>query len=234
MRNYVETFDQDCGGWFGWISNADGPARLERRESSVISSSPWWVDYNHAPPGGGYLQLLFALQTRPHYKYDDALRALAGPNRLIEGGCPADFTDARLTLRLRGQVNLRGAQLVFHAQAKVGDRYVNQTLVGQPFAITSAWSEQTVTLLPDPAQWKCLGSRHDRTDFYGPGDIRDVLRDLNGNIILILYPLDVVPNDPTISNPHQLRAGEDYEVDSSRLPSGQIMLDEVRIDFKHG
>ena len=34
-----------------------------------------------------------------------------------------------------------------------------------------------------------------------------------------------------VAGPHRLKAGEDYEVDRARLPSGPIMLDEVRIDF---
>src|SRR3954454_3756809 len=103
VRSYIETFDDDCGGWIGWTSNAAGPARLEHRDSAVISTGPWWVDYNHAPPGGGYLHLLFALQTRPHYKYDATMRQLAGPNRFIEEEFSTNFTDARVTLRLRGR-----------------------------------------------------------------------------------------------------------------------------------
>src|SRR5688500_7510746 len=147
VREYVETFDDDCGGWVGWTSNAAGPARLARRDGAVVSSSSWWVDYNHAPPGGaGYLHLLFALQTKPHYKYDATMRELAGPNRFIDGGFATSFTNARVTLRLRGRVDLHGAQLLFHAQAKVKDRYVNQTLVGRPFHVSSDWSEQTVEL----------------------------------------------------------------------------------------
>jgi hypothetical protein len=232
VRAYVETFDDDCGGWVGWISNAAGPARLERRDGAILSSGPWWVDYNHAPPrGAGYLHLLFALQTRPHYKYDAAMRDLAGPNRFIEGDFPTDLTDARVTLRVRGDVDLRGAQLLFHAQAKVGARYVNQTLVARPFQVTPDWSEQTIELTPDPALWKSLGFRHDRADFYGHGDVRDVLADVNGNIILILFPLDVVPAAGGVADPHLLKAGEDYPVDRARLPSGQIMLDEIRIEY---
>ena len=103
--------------------------------------------------------------------------------------------------------------------------------MGQPFAITEDWSEQTITLDPDPEQWKCMGSRHDRTDFYGWGDISDVLRDLNDDIIFVLHPLDVVPAEPIDGDPHRLKAGEDYQVDRSRLPAGYVMLDEVRIEF---
>jgi len=167
-----------------------------------------------------------------HFKLDQMMQAAGGINRFIEGHFPTDFTEASLTLRLRGSVDLRGAQLVLHAQSRINGIFVNQTLVGQPFSITPQWSEQTVRLMPDPSQWKCLGSRHDRTEFYGDGDIANVLRDLNGNIILILYPLNVVPAAQEITQPHLLRAGEDYEIDRSLLPAGHVMVDEVRIDFR--
>ena len=48
---YTETFDNGPGGWYGWISNAAGPKPLEIKDSCAISRSPWWIDYNHAPPG---------------------------------------------------------------------------------------------------------------------------------------------------------------------------------------
>jgi len=57
------------------------------------------------------------------------------------------------------------------------------------------------------------------------------LRDVNCNIILILFPLDIVPAQPIDADPHFLRAGKDYPVDRSRLPEGYVMLDEVRIEF---
>jgi len=51
-NTYIETFDDGPGGWFGWTSNSGGPKPLEISDSAVISRSPWWIDYNHAPPGG--------------------------------------------------------------------------------------------------------------------------------------------------------------------------------------
>ena len=48
---YIEDFDRGPGGWWGWISNAQGPRPLEHAPGMVISRSPWWIDYNHAPPG---------------------------------------------------------------------------------------------------------------------------------------------------------------------------------------
>jgi len=228
---YTETFDDSPGGWIGWASNALGPAGLEHRDGTVATRSPWWIDYNHAPPGGGYLHVLFALQTRRHFKLDESMQRLGGVNRFVEGDFQTDFTNAKVTIRVRGETNLQGAQLLFHAQAKINGKFINQTLIGQPFHVTREWSEQTIHLVPDPSQWKCLGARHDRGDFYGDGPIDEVLRDVNGNIILILYPLNVVTEEAAITNPHTLRAGEDYPVDASRLPSGYIMLDEVRIEF---
>lgn len=231
---YYEDFDESPGGWIGWTSNRSGPAQLERRDSSIVTRSPWWIDYNHAPPGGGYLHVLFALQTKPHFNLNAQMHELGGVNRFIEDKLPTDFTNARVTLRLRGEVNLRGAQLLLLAQARVGEHFVNHTLVRQPFKVTSHWSEQTVQLSPDPMQWKCLGARHDRADFYGVGPIESVLRDLNNNIIIVLHPLDVQPLDARVEEPHLLRAGEDYAVDTSKLPSGLIMIDSVRIEFAGG
>ena len=60
-RIYVENFEDGPGGWLGW--DARGPRRLEFVEGAVLSQGPWWVDSNHAPPGGGYLHLLYCLHT---------------------------------------------------------------------------------------------------------------------------------------------------------------------------
>ena len=228
-RTYVETFDSGPGGWIGWHSNALGAQPLELVDGAVVSRSPWWIDYNHAPPGGGYLHLLFVLYTRLNA---ERYEPIGGPNRFVRGGFPTDFTDAKLTARLKTTLEARGAQLVLLAQARVGHTYVNYVLMGQPFATTHDWSEQTIELVPDPRQWKCLGTRHGRADSYGSGEIADVLRDLNNDIIFVLHPLDVVAAEPVDGNPHLLKAGEDYKVDLSRLPEGTVMLDEVRIEFQ--
>ena len=54
-RTYVTTFDDGPGGWVG------RKVALEVADGIAISRSPWWVDANHAPPGGGYLHLLYIL-----------------------------------------------------------------------------------------------------------------------------------------------------------------------------
>jgi len=40
-------------------------------------------------------------------------------------------------------------------------------LTGQPFTVQPDWRERTVVLVADPAQWTCLGCRHNRVDYYG-------------------------------------------------------------------
>ena len=62
-RIYHEQFDNGRGGWYGWISNAGGPKPLEWLPGEVTSRSPWWIDYNHAPPGAGYMHMVFCLAT---------------------------------------------------------------------------------------------------------------------------------------------------------------------------
>jgi hypothetical protein len=229
-RRYVETFDDGPGGWIGFANNTDGPKRLEIRNGAAISHSPWWIDYNHAPPGGGYLHVLFCLLTKGP-GFGEAYNEIAGPNRFVRGGFPRDFTNARVTARLKGEVKLRGARFVIHVQSQGDERRVNFVLNKRPFRITPTWTTQTVTLSPDPKLWTCLGSRHDRTDYYGAGKIEDVLRDLNVDIIFVLHPLNIAPLGPIDGNPHRLRAGRDYPVWLSRLPEGYVMLDEVRIEF---
>lgn len=224
---YIETFDDGPGGWGAW---KPGQAlRPEIKNSSFIARSPWGVDANHAPPGAGYLTLLAYLHTHPDHVTDQS-RQIVGENRFTAGGYSRDFTNAKLTVRLRGEVDLQGSQLVLLVQGDIPGTRPNFVLSGQPFEITPDWSEQTVTLTPDPAQWTCLGGRHDLTDFYGYGDIADVLKDVNVDIIFVLFPLTIVPLTHQ-DDPHRLRAGREYPVDERYLPSGYVMFDTVRLDY---
>jgi hypothetical protein len=226
---YIETFDDGPGGWYGWISNAAGPKPLEIRDSCAISRSPWWIDYNHAPPGAGYLHLLYMLNTAG--KAGEHQREVQGGNRFIQGGYPTDLRKARMTLRLRGELEARGAQLLLLCQSVQDGICSGWLLTGQPFQVTPDWSEQTAVLDPEPGQWKCLGSRHDRTDFYGEIPLATVLGDVNTDILLVLHPLVITPMGPLDSDPHRLRPERDYPVWRSRLPEGYVCLDEVRIEF---
>ena len=230
---YVETFEDSPGGWIGVNGNGNtGARRLKIVDGALVSSSPWWIDYNHAPPGVGYLHLLFALHTRIPPSFSAQFKeAGGGTNRFVEGGFPLDFTDAEITVRLKGELESRGAQLVFLAQARVGSHIVGHLLTGQPLQVTPDWSEQTIRLTPDPAQWTPLGVRHDRGESYALGNVEDVLKNLDVDFMFLLHPLDVVPLPPIEADPHLLKAGEEYSVDQSRLPSGFVMMDEIRIRF---
>ena len=220
---YVEDFDDGPGGWLGW--SGSGGFLPEIRDGALVSRSPWWVDANHAPPGAGYLHLLGALHTHPRFVPD-----IARPNRFVEGGYSRDFTDARLTLRLRGEVEARGAQLLLLAQADVPGTRTNFVLTSQPIPIARDWQETTLALAPDPAQWICLGSHRDSTDLYGYGEIADVLRDLNCDIILVLFPLTIVPTTP-VGDVDALRPYRDYEPDPRHLPTGEVWLDRARLEY---
>jgi len=242
-KTYVETFDDGPGGWMGWAGPLK-PVRPEVSGSALVSRGPWGVDANHAPPGGGYLHLLFILHTSypPGFSgiYKD-VSDTCGTNRFVAGGFSRDLRNAKVHARLKGELDLHGSQLVLLAQGNIArdargepdwahPNVVNQVLAAQPFQVTPEWSEQTITLVPDPKQWQRLGSRHDGG--YGDGPIEDLLRDVNFDLIFILFPLDVRPVGPIKGDPHVLCAGRDYEIDRARLPEGYVMLDEFRIE--HG
>lgn len=230
---YRESFDGGPGGWMRCEGNGDnGACALEIMEGAAVSRSPWWIDYNHAPPGAGYLHLLYVLHTRWPKNFPAQFKdACGGRNRFVEGNFPLDFTNAEITVRIRGELETRGAKLVFLAQAWVGDKIVGQLLTGQPLEVSPEWTTQTIHLVPDQNQWTPLGVRHDRGETYALGKVEDVLKNLDVDFMLLLHPLDVVPDPELEGDPHLLKAGEDYPVDQSRLPQGFVMLDEVTIRF---
>ena len=235
-RTYVEAFDNGPGGWLGWVGGGGGPRRLEIHSGAAIVRSPWGVDFNHAPPGAGYLHLLYGLFTLPPQLYESCrgrFDPLADTNRFIEGNYSRDFRNAKFSVKVRGELDFKGSQLLLFVQSDVGPIRTNYMLSGQPIKVSPNWSEQTITLPPDPTQWTCLGTRGTGADHpnYGEAPIAGALRDLNVNIVLGLFPLDITPTGPIAGDPHKLRAGKDYEIDRSRLPEGRIELDEVRIAF---
>jgi hypothetical protein len=159
---------------------------------------------------------------------DEAYMDAGGRNPFVEEGLATDFTDATIGVRLKGELETRGAHLVLLVQGHAAGLTSGWVLTGQPLRVTPEWTEQTVTLRPDPELWTCLGSRHDRTKSYGKIDLPIVLHDVL-NILFILFPLTVIPMGPIKGAPHILRAGKDYPVWQCRLPEGYVMMDEVRI-----
>jgi len=228
-RAYVETFDSGPGGWL-----ADRYYTLPVWDGVAYCYSPWWTDANHAPPGAGYLHMLMWLYThKKRYQNDDEYtrRLPYCYSRFAEEGFSRNLTDAKLTARLRGDGDFKGAQLLFLVQATTDKTTANFALTGQPFKITREWSQQTVTLTPNPKEWTCLGARHDMQNLYGCDDIAKVLADVNLDIMFILFPVKVVPACGDIKDINTLRAVKDYPVDQQNLPKGLIMFDTVRIEY---
>ncbi len=228
-RTYIETFDDGPGGWYGGRK-----FELPVWDGVAYCYSPWWTDANHAPPGAGYLHMmLWAYTIKKHYQgNDDYTRALPYRySRFAEEGYSTNLTNAKLTVRLRGHGDFKEAKLVILIQAQTDKTTVNSALTGQPFKITREWSEQTVTLAPDPAQWTCLGARHDMQNEYGCDDIAKVLADVNFDIIFILFPVKVVPAGVDIEDINVPRAVKDYPVDQQYLPKGLIMFDTIKIEY---
>ncbi|MBM3932923.1 MAG: hypothetical protein FJ319_01250 [SAR202 cluster bacterium] len=246
-RTYVETFDNGPGGWATYERHTVLRA-LEHRNGVVTNRSPFMLDSNHAYPGGGYFLIVAFLMTLPSPGFDSEIEAVAGTNAFLEGGYPADFTNARVTVRLKGEGDTKGARLVLHTAAEVGDLIVPAQLVGQPIEITRTWSEQTVTMAPEQSQWNMMGGNWSKGKRYRFGTINEVLPQVK-NLIFVLSDIDVVPAAPmkvdsakiTFGEPAQippglepryiLRAGRDYPVDWTLLPSGSIAIDTVKIEF---
>jgi hypothetical protein len=229
MTSYFEEFDDDPGGWMRVANNFDPPTALPIRNGAVRCQGPWWVDYNHAPPGGGYLQLLMAMVT--HGPTTEAVREVSGKNRFTAGKYPTNFTNARMTLRTRGELEAAGTKLSLLIQGSVDGITSGWVLSGDTFAVNSEWTETTVTAKPDPALWTSIGSRHDRTDTYGEKPLITVLGNVNVNIHIIMFPVKPRPMGEIGGDPHMLRAGRDYPIWPSSIAQGYVEIDRVQIDF---
>ena len=175
------------------------------------------------------MQLLFMLLTSGYPGENQ--REVSGENQFTKSGFGTDFTNAELTLRLKGELRSLDTQLYLLIQGVHNGVCTGWILTGQPINVTTEWSEQRISAVTDESQWTCLESRHDRSDFYGRTPLKTVLSDVNANILLVLYPLDIAPMGPLNGDPHVLRPEKDYPVWRSRLPEGYVMLDQVGIHF---
>ena len=72
--------------------------------------------------------------------------------------------------------------------------------------------------------------RHDLTAIYGYDDIAAVLRDVNVDLIFILFPLTIAPIGE-VDDIHRQWAAIDYKVEMQHLPKGLVMFDTVQIVF---
>lgn len=226
---YCETFDQGPAGWWGWGGNHIGLQALRHRDSYVETISPWWIDYNHAPPGAGYLHMLFCLSLRG--PLGEQMQETAGPNRFLKGGYSCNLENTEIRVRLRGEVRQRGASVVLLIQSGAGGIIAPWALTSQPIAVNPEWGETILKLRVRESEWTCLGGRHDRSDYYARRPLADCLRDVNVNLMLIFFPLDIAPMGDPEGNPHLLRPERDYPVWRSNLPEGRIQLDQFEIHY---
>lgn len=95
----------------------------------------------------------------------------------------------------------------------------NFALTGQPFQITREWSERSVVVRPEPAQWACAGGRADLVQQNGCADIAEDLKDVNLDLYLVLFPLKIVP-PVEVELPHRTRAGSTIRSGRSFSPKG--------------
>lgn len=226
---YVHHFSEGHGGWF-----SDRHYALKIWDGAAQCYSPWFVDPNHAPPGAGYLHLVMWIYTARHWYQPDMPAAARLPYRessFADQGKSTDLRNARMTIRLRGEIDLRGAQLYLLAQAQTAKTTANFILTGQPITITGEWSDQTIVLANDPKQWTCIGSRADLSQLYGCDDLDTVLSDVNVDLIFVLFPLEVEPACEGVSAPHGLKAAVDYPVNTAKLPRGIIQFESIRLEY---
>ena len=137
--------------------------------------------------------------------------------------------DSTFAMMLEAQA--RGHELLHYTPDTLSLKGDVVSALAQPITVTDDWTESTLNTRLDADQWTCLGSRHDRMATYGHRPLETVLADVNTDILLVLFPLDIAPMGPLDDDPHSLRPEVDYPVWRSRLPEGYVSLDEVRIKF---
>ena len=187
--------------------------------------------------GAGYLHMVFTYTTKGPVSelYAEVGGGRGGgehTNAFVAGGWPTDFTNASITLRLRGEVtNLHGASLVLLVQGMVDGICSGYLLTGQPIPITPDYQEATIVCSDDPAQWTPLGSRHDRTETYGVKPFERLLSSVDTNFLFVLFPLDVRPVPGLYPPPVGLELpqgarepAEGYSAEEASLPHGPQLL----------
>jgi len=227
--NYKETFDSGPGGWVRVVDNVQPPAVLPVRDGAIWSYGPWWVDYNHAPPGAGYLQLLMCLHMKG--PFGETLKEAGGENKFVAEGHSRNLTNAKVTVRIKGELESAGASVCVLIQGSQDGKVTGWIHTGKTFDVTPDYTEQSLQLCPDESQWTCLGARRAREDFYGRTPLQSILSDVNVNFYLLLFPVMPRPMGPVHGDPHLLRAGKDYPVWPSSIAQGYVAVDQIEIAF---
>lgn len=229
MNPYIEEFDQGPGGWLKVVDNWHVPAPLPVHDGALWCYGPWWVDYNHAPPGGGYLQLLACLATRG--PVGEVAREVGGTNQFVADKFPCNFTDATISLRLKGELEPADSKMYLLVQGMQEGVCSGWVLTGQPIEVKKEYSETRLKAVADERKWTSLGARHDRRETYGSKPLAKVLSSVDVNIYLVFFNLKPRPMGPVQGDPHILRAGRDYPIWPSSIVQGYVAIDRIQIDF---
>ncbi|HEV8444783.1 MAG TPA: hypothetical protein VGQ27_14965 [Steroidobacteraceae bacterium] len=155
-----------------------------------VLQSPWWLDPNHAKPGGyGHLNLLT-------WVYLNGM-----PGSSTEGMPSIDLRDVTLRVSMRAQAfNPAGGRLVFWFQTKMPDgRFANFAYTSSPLDAVlppdgSELSQFNIKLVADPAAWTCLGAAVDRSDFYGCMDVVNAMSAVKDDFGFIIIPVSDSPD----------------------------------------
>ena len=67
----------------------------------------------------------------------ESIREAAGENRFVKAGYPTDFTNARITLRLRGELEAAGTKFSVLIQGSMDGLVSGWVLTGQTFEVTT-------------------------------------------------------------------------------------------------
>lgn len=193
---YSEDFSRGSRGWHYYAKSPfnnilscihsvppDGCVIPCRWENGFIESrSPWWIDYNHKPPGAGLLNVLFVIWLDSYY---GGLRQKS-----------LDLRDARLHCRVMiAEANLKGNHVYFWFQTfnSEENKYHNYVLTKRPLDVSkaaSSWRDVTIPINTDGADWTCLGSSQERSDKYACGSIEMDLQNVNANLGFIQMQVD--------------------------------------------
>jgi hypothetical protein len=162
----------------------------------------------------------------------EVAREVGGNNRFVSDKYPIDFTNARIKVRIRGELEPAGANVCVLVQGMQDGICSGWVLHGQPIRVQPEYTETTVICKPDESQWTCLGSRHDRRETYGVKPLNKILSNVDVNVYLILFPVKPRPMGPIPGDPHILRAGRDYPIWPSSIAQGYVGVDRIEMEFR--
>lgn len=172
QRLYIENFESAAPTGIytvvqGGVTQQLAPV-AEGGNHYVTSTGPWWVDPNHHDPGAGYLHLLAYGYFRT---FSNTLGAFGDPHQAI------DLRDAEFSfsVKLDDLTLPEDAHVYFWFQASDPDipaaegRYVNyaySAIAIDEVAAGGGWTDVTIPLSTNDADWIALGSNPDREDTY--------------------------------------------------------------------